>query len=193
MTGLVLMRELIRNDQPRGHSDKVDRIFDRANFDSLFESALVREEIPYSPFPIALFFPILGVKTIRTCARTAIDVTHFARRYTARLPKLPRVRITPTLYRASTSAIERVHSMSLGTSPSFANVKRNDRPEWPRGRPRYYYVTGSHEQKHWGGGNCTQTKDGELPQPGHGHPVQLSHIPHPPHRAQTRHLCRPIR
>ena len=59
MADLVLLRWLIINDQARGHSDNIDRIFDRANFDILFESALVRAEIPYSPVAIALCLSLL--------------------------------------------------------------------------------------------------------------------------------------
>ena len=57
MADLVMLRELLRNEQARGHSDDIDRIFDRANFSSLFESALVRAAIPCSPGATALLLP----------------------------------------------------------------------------------------------------------------------------------------
>ena len=65
MTDLVLLRELIKNESARGHSDDIGRAFAQTGFDFLFESVLVRASTPYRQVAIALCFNLLGVKTIR--------------------------------------------------------------------------------------------------------------------------------
>ena len=63
---------------------------------------------------LPLFFSLLGVKAAR--ARSSVDVTRVTRRYTTRLPKLLHAQITPTRYRAFSSALGRVHSVALRAS-----------------------------------------------------------------------------
>ena len=124
MANLVLLRELVRNDRARGHSGNIDSTAAWAGFGSLLESVIVRASIPYSPVDIALFFSVMGVKTIHACARSATDLTYFTRAYTNGVGKIIHLEIKPPRYPTFTSAIERVRLLALRTSPQLLEKER---------------------------------------------------------------------
>ena len=119
MTNLVLLRELIRNDTARGHSDNVNSIFSWAGFGSLFGGVIVRASIPYSPIAFALFFSVVGVKTTHARSRLATDTNALTRRYTKTVGTAIRLEITPTRYPDFTSAIERARALAKRTAPQI--------------------------------------------------------------------------
>ena len=120
MTNLVLLRELIRNDTARGHSDDVNSISHWAGFGSLFEGVIVREVIPYSPITSALFFSVMGVKTIHARSRLTSDTTALTMWYTKNVSRAIRLEITPTRYPACVAAVERVHALAKRKAPQVA-------------------------------------------------------------------------
>ena len=91
MVDLVLLRELIRNDLVRGHTDDIDLVFAQTGFGFLFGSILVIDSLPYRPVAIALTFSLLGVNTIHARSRSGTDVRKFPERYVARLARLLRL------------------------------------------------------------------------------------------------------
>ena len=119
MTNLVLLRDMIRNETARGHSDNIDSTFAWAGFDRLFESAIARASIPYSPNDIALCFSIMGVQTIHARSRISPGLLHFTRWYANRISKVLHIELTPVRYRLFTMAPEGVYLLAVSTSPQI--------------------------------------------------------------------------
>ena len=124
MLNLVPMRELIRNDTARGHSDNIGTTFARGGFDSPFESVIVRASLPYSPIDIATCFSVMGAKTIHARSRLAIDLLHFTRWCTNRVSKVLHIELTPSRYRPFSSALARVYLLAACTSPQLHEQAR---------------------------------------------------------------------
>ena len=71
MADLVPMRELVRNETARGHSDNIDAAIAQGGFDILFESAIVRASLPKSPLDIALCCSVMGGKDDTSALKTS--------------------------------------------------------------------------------------------------------------------------
>ena len=110
---LVLLRELVKNDTARGHSDDIDRVAAQTGCGVLFEGALARAASPYQPVDIALRFKLLGVKAISACARSVTEGAAFARRCATRQGALLHLDIAPLRYRSFNSAMGRPRALSL--------------------------------------------------------------------------------
>ena len=124
MTDLVPLRELIRNQTARGHTEDIERISPTTDRDNLFESVIVRASLPYTPIDIALCFNLLGVRAIQARPMAAPVVSHFPKRYTERLGSLLQMDITPTRCKPFRAEMERDRARAA------RNVSKLKAPEW---------------------------------------------------------------
>ena len=112
-TDLVLLRDLIKNESARGHSEDMGRVFSRRTIDCLSESIDVRAAMPYSPLSIALRYGLLGVKAIHTCSIAGGSVATFTMRCTDRPDAIFPLGVSSIRYRAFNNAMNRARVLAV--------------------------------------------------------------------------------
>ena len=84
MGDLVLLRDMTKSSA-LGRAIDLNVLFRHLDFDSLFECIMARAISPPSAEAVAMAFHLIGIRTAVACARTANELTEFARRYSRRL------------------------------------------------------------------------------------------------------------
>ena len=125
MADLVLLRELIRLPCNSGlRNDDINRVFRRVHRAHLSECVVTSAAARSSPVAIALFFNLIGIKSINACLRAAKNAHSLSIMHIRRLGTLLHLDVSPARFEEFRDKMGLAYLSRYTTSPTLVIPER---------------------------------------------------------------------